>query len=169
VSVRSFKDSQGRQRYAVEFEIRGRRIFRRLPPGATKGQATQLETRLRFDFIDQAVVGNRPGRGPRRAIRAWLEESVKGRKSEKQTAATPRACSRSPPIGAWSRSPRSHRRIRAQELAPATINRRLCILKAAAKFAWRQGWTADNLSPRVQLVPEAKYRRREITLADARS
>jgi integrase len=59
------------------------------------------------------------------------------------------------------------RAIRAQELAPATINRRLCVLKAAAKFAWRQGWTADNLSPRVQLVPEAKYRRREVTLADA--
>jgi integrase len=48
-------------------------------------------------------------------------------------------------------------------LHAGTINRRLCILKAVAKFAWRKGWTAENLSPRIQLLPEKKYQRREVT------
>lgn len=56
MAVRTFK-ANGVRRYAVEFEIRGHRIFRRLPAGATKEQAAQLETRLRHEFIDQAVIG----------------------------------------------------------------------------------------------------------------
>lgn len=59
--------------------------------------------------------------------------------------------------------------LRADEaLSAATRNRRLCILKAVAKFAWRKGWTEENLSSRIQLLPEPKYRRREVTLEDAR-
>lgn len=59
--------------------------------------------------------------------------------------------------------------IRADEsIAAATRNRRLCVLKAVLKFAWRKGWTEDNLSGKIQLLPERQYQRREVTLADAR-
>jgi integrase len=37
-------------------------------------------------------------------------------------------------------------------LAPATIDNRLTILKAVAKFAWRKEWIRDNLSPRIPLI-----------------
>jgi integrase len=60
--------------------------------------------------------------------------------------------------------------IRASDgLAAATVNRRLCVLKAVAKFAWRKGWTHENLSGRIQLLPEPTYRRRAVTPADARA
>lgn len=31
------------------------------------------------------------------------------------------------------------------------------------KFAWRKGWAEDNLSGKIQLLPERKYQRREVT------
>lgn len=36
---------------------------------------------------------------------------------------------------------------------PATINRRLCVLKAAAKHAYKMGWIDTNLSGRITLLP----------------
>lgn len=170
MSVRSFKDTKGRKRYAVEFEQRGSRVFRRLPPGATKEQASQLETRLKHELIDQAVIGKRPEIPLHRGIRTWLEEIVAGRKSEDQTTNHAELV-----IGATDESLRvvdvaqAAEQIRALDLAPATINRRLCILKAAAKHWWRKGWTAENLSPRISLLPERKYQRREVTPEMARA
>lgn len=55
-----------------------------------------------------------------------------------------------------------------ENLQTGTINRRLCVLKAVAKFAWRKGWIAENLSGKIQLLPEKKYQRREVTPEDAR-
>lgn len=37
-------------------------------------------------------------------------------------------------------------------LRPATINRRLCVLKAAAKHSWRSGVTSENRSGRGRLL-----------------
>lgn len=48
-------------------------------------------------------------------------------------------------------------------LSPATINRRLCVLKAAAKHAWKQGWIDENLSGRITLLPE--HNKREVYLS----
>lgn len=173
MGVRGWKDDEGRKRYAVEFEVRGSRIFRRLPPGATKEQASQLETRLRHDYIDQAVIGKRPNVTLEHAINTWLAEAVTGRKSEKATRSHA-ACALARPIGADA-GPMGLRDIPAAAesiresgwLAASTKNRRLCVLKAVAKFAWRKGWTEENLSSRIQLLPEKKYERREVTPAMA--
>jgi integrase len=173
VSVKPWVDTRGRNRWKVEFETSGNRVFRRLPPSATKGQATQLEARLRNELIDQVVLGKRPNVTLRYAIESWLEEVVKGRKSEDQTrshAATVLGLvARDNPdcpvqdtgslVGAIREDGR---------LSPATRNRRLCVLKAVAKFAWRKGWTEENLSGKIQLLPEPKYTRRDVTPADAR-
>ncbi|MEO5699457.1 MAG: hypothetical protein ABIS17_16040 [Casimicrobiaceae bacterium] len=40
-------------------------------------------------------------------------------------------------------------------LSAATINRRLCILKAAAKYAYKQGWIAENVSGRITMMRES--------------
>ena len=47
--------------------------------------------------------------------------------------------------------------------SPATRNRRLCILKAVAKYAYQKGYIAENLSPKIQLLPEKSYQRRDVT------
>lgn len=170
MSVRSFKDSQGRQRYAVEFEVRGSRIFRRLPPGASKTQAGQLETRLRHEYIDQAVIGKRPNVSLKTAIDSWLVGEVAGKKAARATGSHARQVAAlldgSEPI---SEVGRIAGLVRAQaELSPATRNRRLCVLKATAKYAHRQDWTPENYSSRIQLLPEPPPQRREVTPADAR-
>lgn len=60
-------------------------------------------------------------------------------------------------------------RIRAHPTwSPATKNRRLCVIKATLKHAWRKGWAIENLSGRIELVPEARYTRREVTPEMAR-
>lgn len=171
--VRSYTDSKGRRRYAVEFESKGHRFFRRLPPGATKAQATELEARLRSNIIDQQVLGKLPDVSLKAAIETWLEEVVKGRKSENQTRSTANIVIEAIEEDAGGGSQLSVASIggstahRLSALWPgrssATINRRLCILKAVAKFAWRKGWTEDNLSGKIQLLPERKYQRREVT------
>lgn len=53
-------------------------------------------------------------------------------------------------------------------ISPATRNRRLCVLKATLKFAWRKGWTEENLSARIPLLPEKTYQPRDVTPAMAR-
>ena len=48
-------------------------------------------------------------------------------------------------------------------LSPGTINRRLCVLKAACKWAWKvKRWTTYNLSPFVGLQREGPGRSRTI-------
>jgi len=174
MSVRQWRDGQGRKRYAVEFESRGHRVFRRLPPGATKEQATQLETRLKHELIDQTVLGKRPNVSLETAINDWLDGVVKGRKSAAQTASHAAAVLQRCNGETLAEINLVSARIAGQtvgeidSLAAATRNRRLCILKAVAKFAWRKGWTEDNLSGKIQLLPEPKYRRREVTPEDAR-
>ena len=166
--VRVWKDSQSRKRYAVEFATRGYRVFRRLPPGATKEQASQLETRLRHELIDQAVIGKKPNVSIEHAINTWLAEAVAGRKSEKTTTShAGRTIAALEGDMAIAEVASAAEAIRLQSVSVATRNRRLCILKAVAKFAWRKGWTEDNLSGKIQLLPEPKYRRREVTPEDA--
>lgn len=168
--VRTYKDGQGRKRFAVEFEQRGSRIFRRLPAGATKEQANQLETRLKHELIDQTVLGKRPNVTLEYAINTWLAEAVAGRKSEERTKSHANRVREAlgPDAGPLSEISSAAISIRESPLSAGTINRRLCILKAVAKFAWRKGWTEENLSARIQLLPEPKYVRREVTLEDAR-
>jgi integrase len=166
--VRSYTDTKGRKRYAVEFESKGIRLFRRLPPGATKAQATEFEARERSRIIDHEILGKLPDVTLDTAIRGWLEESVAGRKSELQTGSHARAVQerieRDLPGASLRDAERLSANIRADEsLSPATRNRRLCVLKAVLKFAWRKGWTEDNLSGKIQLLPERKYQRREVT------
>lgn len=166
--MRSYTDKRGNRRYIVEFETRGSRVFRRLPTGATKGQASELETRLRRELIDQEVLGKKPNVTLDRAIQHWLDESVSGRKSERATGSHARLVkgriAKDFPGASLGDAQRLASDIRADEsLSPATRNRRLCVLKAVLKFSWRKGWLDDNLSGKIQLLPEKKYQRREVT------
>jgi len=61
---------------------------------------------------------------------------------------------------------RAPSRILKSALSPATVNRRLCVLKATAKYAWKQGWIADNVSGRISLLPESGKREVYLTSSD---
>ena len=171
MGVRDWIDKKKRRRYAVEFEVRGHRVFRRLPPGATKGQAEQLETRLRHEFIDQAVIGKRPSVTIGYAIEEWLSEVVAGRKSEAETKSkagiVKGVCGNEPFVRIAAARAEVIRHGKGK--APATINRRLCILKAVAKFGWRKGWSEANESGRIALLSGETPRARHISEAKIRA
>jgi integrase len=164
-------------RFVVEFEFQGDRVFRRLPAATTKAQAVEFETRSRQKLIDQKLLGKRPDVSLKKAIESWLGEVVGGRKSRDETSNHAAHvirevgdCLVGAIAGQAAEAVRGANRQATEgeagkpaPLSAGTINRRLCVLKAVAKFAWRKGWTEENLSAKIQLLPEKKYQRREVT------
>jgi integrase len=164
-------------RWLVEFMQSGHRVFKRLPEEATRQDATAYETKLRREIFDQATLGKRPEVSLEYAIKAWLNEVNEGRKSERATNGHAQAIlglcngfSCQQVVGAGQKVREGLRASRKLDdgaipsrLHPATVNRRLCILKAVAKFAWQKGWTQENLSARIQLLPENNARQFYLT------
>lgn len=152
-------------RWVVEFMSRGVRIFRRLPPGRTKADAQQLESRLRNQIFDAVDLGKLPDPLLAKVIREWLEKKVKGKKAATKTGSHAKQVLSIVPEGMkLSGVSEMANKVVAEwpDLAPGTVNRRLCVLKAAAKYAYQKSYVADNLSTKIQLLPEKKYQRREI-------
>lgn len=166
-------------RYVVEFESKGNRVFRRLPRGATKGQAEQLELRLRRELIDQAILGKTPTVPLTVAVQEWFEDVAKKRKSGPATKSKVKlvleVCEGLPLTKAGiveaAEGVREMTRQDGSPLEAATVNRRLAVLKATAKWAWKiQHWTPENLSPYVVMLDKSleNVRRRTITHAQIR-
>lgn len=164
------KDQRGR--YTVEFQAGGKRIFRRLPAVATKEDAKQLESRLRRDLFERGALGREDEPSLAAAIQLWLERTAAGRKD----TANPRrnAAHVAPFVG--TRPLRAIGDVAAEiveawrdELAAGTINRRLDVLRAAARHAWKQGWVGDNLAGRVPKLREDNARQVYLTAAEVRT
>jgi len=161
VPVRSYRDAKGCTRYAVEFQQGGARVHRRLHPTATRGDAVRLEASLRQSIFAGSVERDPP---LEEAILTWLQDTLTDKKDKIKPVQNARLLA---PFIAGKRM--SEIGTVAEEAArtwaslrPATINRRLCVLKAAAKHSWRSGATAQNLSSRVRLMREEN--RREVYL-----
>ena len=179
-------------RFVLEFQQRGVRVFRRLPPGVTKAQAQEYETKLRREIFD-GELGKREELTLPAAIGLWLQNNR--RKNQRQAEsearqwepfvagrllreapevaqeaiatwchnATPSPKSRAvgpelaTAFGAPSSARALHKRrdgpkkdrrpwtdslsraVRVTDAtAPATVNRRLALIKAVCKHAWRQ-------------------------------
>ena len=148
-------------RWCVEFQQSGKRIFRRLPAFATKADAISLETRLRRELWERSALGRSEEPSLAAAVQLWIEGTEPGRKDKKSPAFN--AIHLAPFIGN-----RTLREIGdaadaalakwSGDLSPATINRRLDVLRAAARYAWKKGWCADNLSARVPRLREENAR-----------
>jgi integrase len=145
-----------------------------LPPGITKAQAQELETKLRRDLFDGAALGRRDEITLPGAIGLWLQSNR--RKNQRQAASEARQ---------WEPFVRGRMLREAPEVArsalttwragkttgasPATINRRLALLKAVCKAAWRQGLISENLSGRIPLLREDNKREVYLTRAQVQA
>lgn len=169
------------ERWAVEFQQGGMRVFRRLPPKATKEQAVALETKLRRDVFDRVSLGKSDEILLSEAIAQWLQNVVPHLKDRK--APGQKAVLLAPFVGnrklrevaevardatlAWTASKPNYPPSWTP-LAPATVNRRLCVLKATAKYAFEQNWIDMNLSGRIKLLKEENQREVYLTAAQVR-
>lgn len=163
--------------WIVEFELRGHRVFRRLPTGASKGQANELETRLRSELIEQAVLGHAPTVSIEWAIQEWFQGVVVGRKDEKATESKVRLVkpvvaglmlTKAGVVEAAGRILKMPRSRGEGPFSAATLNRRLSVLKATCTWAWKaKHWTAENLSPYVAMIDKKKERVRRVMITQA--
>lgn len=152
---------QGRKRWVVEFEQAGIRVFRRLPKGCSRAQGETLEANLRREIFDRETLDKQTDITLRDAIDRWLLDTR--RKSPKKAASESRQwetyvgtrlLKEAPVVAqeavrAWTKPVQVGKGKKPPSLA--TIDRRLAMLKAVCKHAWKQDWISHNLSGRITL------------------
>ena len=129
----------------------GRRIHRRLPPGASKGDAKLLEADLRRAVVRPSV--NIPGDPPMSEIMGIYLEHAKTLRSTDTARfhalrAGPwlegvKASDIEPAVAMMISDMRGH-------YAPATINRTLGAIKTALRIAWRDRRTPEDYGARLR-------------------
>lgn len=149
-------------RWCVEFQLAGERVFRRLPHGEDKASAKALESKLRHEIFQRRTLGKQEEPLLAAVIEAWLRATLPGRKDKRnprqnathlaafvkgktlrQVAEAAQAA-----VTAWT-TPDARPSASAKPLTPATINRRLDVLRASSRWAWKQGIATENFGVRV--------------------
>lgn len=157
-------------RYTVEVCIARRRVFRRLPEGATARDAKQLEAELIKRLGKKVVASSDPFLPDLVADYATYVASQK-RGWEKTKWAAYR-------LGPWITGKRFSelRQVVAKiredmsgQYAPATINKSLVILAAAVSYAHQKGVIEENPRGLVQKLPENNARERVLTLDEVKA
>jgi integrase len=169
---------QGRKRWCVEFEQAGVRVFRRLPKGCTRAQGETLEGQLRREIFDRETLDKKPDVTLQDAIDRWLCEDHRRKDHRKaqsearqwEAHARGKLLREAPEVAQeaiqeWTSSGVLGRGVRGNVVpirhglaASATINRRLAMLKAVCRHAYKQGRIAENLSGRITMLREDNKR-----------
>jgi integrase len=152
---------KGSRRYVVEFEYKGHRVHRRCPANTSKAEAETLEATLRKELFATGELGADSATSLPGAIATWLEERVTdaSKRQAKSNAnmladfVDGKLLSDIPEVAqtyrAWAK---------ASGLSPLTINRRVALLKAVAKFAWKvKKWSKVNYSAQCELTNEKGF------------
>lgn len=176
MAVRAYRDTQGRARWLVEFAQAGNRILRRCPPGTGKADAQAYETKLRAEIFAAVSLGRTPEISLDEAILRWLRDTLSQKKDRRKPPQNALLLAPFTAGKSLRQAPEAARmavstwtvRGNSPPLSPATINRRLCVLKAALRHAYKQGWIADNLSGRITLLPGVGRREVYLTAAQVR-
>lgn len=154
--------------WVVEFTLRGHRVFKRLPRFAGKEDALAYEAQCKREIFEQSVLKRSPEVTIHDALKDWLDEN-KDRKAHKKTSSHAKCVEEivgAHPLGKLVEAAGLIRQAGSlRGWSAASVNRRLCCLKAAGKHAFRKGWTQDNLSARIPLLPEGPPREVYLTHA----
>ena len=147
-------------RWRIEFTVHGRRTRKLAPAGASKAEAEHWEAKAR-NRAWKGELGQKPPRTLAEAIRKWAEEELPRLKSETDTRnhaaqllpyLTGAALEELPDVAERYKADHRH-------LKPATVNRRLAILRRVGNLAHRRwSWTDEPLGDRVHLLSERNAR-----------
>lgn len=153
----------------VSVSFGGQRVRKALGPGATRADAQELEDQIRRDFRAQRL-----GKAPRKliseAITRWLDNEASALKSaggllDKVRRMLPHIKGR-PLTDLVEVADAIKRAGRAEGLKPATINRRLAILRRVGRLAygpWR--WLDVDLAAGITILPGESKRHHYLTPA----
>jgi integrase len=163
---------RARQQWVTEFEQTGIRVYKRHPRGIGKPQAEAWEVKRRREIFDRVDLEKRPELTIGEAIDLWLHDNR--RKNQRQAVSEAkqwepwrgRLLRDAPEVASEATKTWTTLRLVAGTRArptsagvkASTVNRRLMMLKAACKRAWRQKQTSDNLSGRIQTLREPPHK-----------
>ena len=159
-----WQDEDGR--YHVGIMRGGKRIHRKLPEGASKSDAKDLDAALR-ESLGKTAAPSIPQDPPMTAILGLYLEHAKNLRSPDT------AIHHANRLGPWAEKYRASQarqcadqvvRDMREGYAIATINRSLGALKKALALAWERGLTVENYGLRVKRLPEHNHRDMTLTM-----
>lgn len=148
----------------VEVKIGGQRVRQSAGPEATKKDALELEARIRARLLDDAL-RSKMGKTPRRTFDEALLRWLKGEASMlKDKTIKDKARLVLPHLkGVWleqvpDATETMKQKFIGENLRPATINRRLAVVRRVLNLAHEWGWTQEKVGQRIKLLRESNER-----------
>lgn len=146
----------------ISVSHQGRRIRVSAGAGATKRQAAEIENKIRAD-IHANKLGKKPARGLPEAVKKWLLGECKRLKSAKKFESHARALIPYIKGKLLIDAPAVCNNIKQvmldQELSPATINRRIAIIRRVCNLAYTEWqWLDKPVGDKISLLPEHNER-----------
>lgn len=142
MSIRSRGNS-----YIVDVKVRGQRARQH---ARTKSEARELEARLRAELTGP------PRRGLEEALVEYLRSEAKTLRDQKGIKTNARALRPYLSGKTLEEAPQAAADARrdwlADDLKPATINRRLALLRRLLNLCYQWGWTDTMIGPRIKLL-----------------
>ena len=146
----------------VRLQVGGQRIERSLGPSATKADALDYEAKIRQDIVS-GKIGRSPARSLDDALAKWLSEEAASLRSVRTIYSQARAirdeCAGKKLSEIVDVAEAVKKSGAKAGLNPATINRRVAILRRIANLAhdvW--GWIDAPLGQKIKLLPGEKAR-----------
>lgn len=156
--------------WEVRIQHGGRRLSKSV---ATRADALFLEAKLR-QRVQDSKAGRTPTYSLEEAFTRWLTGEASRLKSYESLQSVVRRVYNSIKDRPLSSIPEVAAEIEQQGheegVLPATINRRLAVLKRVAKLAYRKwGWLDNDLGAKIQLLGGERKRSRYLTHAEAKA
>lgn len=148
--------------YYIDTYISGRRIRKSAGKKTTRAQAQAIERKLHDDAL-KARTGQKPDRSLSESLVRWLDHELPHLKNPKKFESHARALIpfvRGKTLHQAPDAAEDYKRIKSKEnLAPATINRRLAILRRICNLAYKSwDWIDQPIGEKITLLPERNER-----------